>query len=612
MAISRVTAHLSKETLANSDGTTMDEPIAATASSSEAVAQRASDATARSASDRARETRLDGPVAAASMARLSAARVVAGEVWPPARAEAASRFRILQELGGGGAARVFLAVAQGPAGFNKLLVLKQPRDSLLHIKECQAAFLEEARLAARLNHPNIVQTYEVTEEQGIPSIVMEYLEGESLSRIVANCVESLSLAMRLRILLDVLAGLHYVHELRDYDGTSLGLVHRDVSPQNVFVTFEGQVKVLDFGIAKPSRSSIADTDPGLIKGKLHYMSPEQIAKDEIDRRSDLYPVGVMLWEALAGQRMWTGLADGAVLKRVLLGDLPKLRAIRPDVPERLEAICARALSVDRDERYASAADFESDLEAAVERLDLRVSNRAIGKLLAATLADTRAKTKGVVEALLSSTESSREELVPAPQEPGNPLLRGDAASAVVRPVPEGGRRAWARYALLAVVLVALVGLSAIVFPRPRASSPTALESERPPASAEIARPSFQARSMSQKSAELAVPADPAESAASGESAAESPAGADSASAAVTAPDSVTDAAAAGEPLTEAEAVVSVGSAGPAGSVVPVGSAVPVGPAVRAPRKPERPSIVRPRPGSGAPGRAHRFEYVEEL
>src|SRR6266436_8834656 len=162
------------------------------------------------------------------------------------------KYRLLAELGKGGTANVCLAVARGPSGFNKLVVLKFLKPELAGESEFRLMFLNEARLAARLNHPNVVQTNEVFEENGRPIIVMEYLEGASLSRVVMRARElgqPMSIPMHLRIICEALGGLHYSHELRDYDGTPLGVVHRDMTPQNIFVSFSGKVSVLDFGIA---------------------------------------------------------------------------------------------------------------------------------------------------------------------------------------------------------------------------------------------------------------------------------------------------------------------------------------------------------------------------
>src|SRR5215468_860759 len=316
------------------------------------------------------------------------------------------KYRVLVELGQGGTVIVYLAVARGPSGFNKLVVLKALKKNLANDPEFRNMFLNEARLAARLNHPNIVQTNEVAEDEGVPVIVMEYLEGQPLSNIlIRGRTGALSLAAHLRIITDSLAGLHYAHEVTDFDGTPLGVVHRDMTPHNVFVTFEGQVKVLDFGIAKLGTSMI-ETQAGVIKGKLRYMPPEQISGEAIDRRADIYAVGVMLWEAAAGERLWKGHSDATIMNRVLNGEIPSPREKKPEIPEELERICMKALAADRNNRYPTAADLESDLEALLATMpDGRVTGRQIGKLVDKRVEDVRVRTKALVEAQLSKVAS---------------------------------------------------------------------------------------------------------------------------------------------------------------------------------------------------------------
>jgi eukaryotic-like serine/threonine-protein kinase len=330
----------------------------------------------------------------------------------PERLDPEPRFRIIAELGEGGMAKVHLAAARGPSGFNKLVVLKALRSSLANDPECLDMFLHEARLAARLNHPNVVQTYEVTAEGDRPVIVMEYLEGEPLSRVVlrARKEKPLPLAMHTRILCDTLAGLHYAHELHDFDGTRLELVHRDVSPQNVFVTFEGQVKILDFGIAKAAIAAPTETETGVLKGKVRYMAPEQMAGAAVDRRADIFAVGAMLWEALAGQRIWSGVPDVIVMQRLTAGDIPSPRTCNPNVPERFERICLKAMSVQPGNRFETARHFEIELEAALAEMSGTIRQRDIGNFVAELFADTRAEIKVVIESQMSRAAnlSSRE------------------------------------------------------------------------------------------------------------------------------------------------------------------------------------------------------------
>jgi serine/threonine protein kinase len=335
------------------------------------------------------------------MGFMTAARGISG-------AEAQEgKYRVLVELGQGGTAIVYLAVARGPSGFNKLVVLKALKKNLANDPEFRNMFLNEARLAARLNHPNIVQTNEVAEDEGVPVIVMEYLEGQPLSNLlIRGRTGQLSLGAHIRIITDSLAGLHYAHEVTDFDGTPLGVVHRDMTPHNVFVTFEGQVKVLDFGIAKLGTSMI-ETQAGVIKGKLRYMPPEQISGEAIDRRADIYAVGVMLWEAAAGERLWKGHSDATIMNRVLNGEIPSPREKRPDLSEELERIVMKSLSADRANRYPSAADLEQDLETFLIAMgpEGRVSGRQVGKVVDKLFEDVRVRTKALVEAQLSKVAS---------------------------------------------------------------------------------------------------------------------------------------------------------------------------------------------------------------
>jgi eukaryotic-like serine/threonine-protein kinase len=215
------------------------------------------------------------------------------------------KYRVIAELGRGGMANVYLTVAQGPVGVQKLVALKVLRASVATEPETLAMFLDEARLAAQLNHANIVKTYEVGSEGGRHIIVMEYLEGQTLSAVLRKAKSAgapLPLPIFLRVILSVLDGLHYAHELTAYDGSPLQLVHRDVSPQNVFLTYDGQIKVVDFGIAKAATSE-SRTATGVIKGKLSYMAPEQMVASGIDRRADVYSVGCVLWAAVAGEKL---------------------------------------------------------------------------------------------------------------------------------------------------------------------------------------------------------------------------------------------------------------------------------------------------------------------
>ncbi len=289
---------------------------------------------------------------------------------------ALGKYSPFARLGHGGMADVFLAVARGPVGFNKLAVVKR-----LHRSEDLQMFLDEARLSARLSHPNIVNTYEVGEASGQYFIAMEYLEGQPLQAILTDWsargvkIEETVAAFAA---MQALRGLHYAHELADYDGTPLHVVHRDVSPQNLFITYQGEVKLLDFGIAKAALNS-TQTETGVLKGKIRYMAPEQMVEKTIDRRADVFALGIVLWEMLTGTRLYTGNMT-TVLARVTMEDAPSVSSLRADVSQQLEAIVSRALERDLDRRYPTADAMRADLEKFLHG-KVELSQAALGRLV---------------------------------------------------------------------------------------------------------------------------------------------------------------------------------------------------------------------------------------
>ncbi len=277
------------------------------------------------------------------------------------------KYRLLAKLGHGGMAEVFLGVASGLGGFTKLLVVKRIHPQLMDEPEFLTMFLDEARLAARLSHPNVVHTLEVNQsEDGLPFIAMEYLEGQSLDRVVRQARrDSVEVARSfgLGVVVRALEGLHYAHTLKDYDGTQLQVVHRDISPSNLFITYQGVTKVLDFGIAKAT-TQIAETRTGRIKGKISYMAPEQAKGQAVDARADVWSMGVVLWEMLAQRRLFKDENDLLVMNRVLNADIPEIREVSPDLPESLHEIVHKALTVDVNARFASAEEMRLAIEAA--------------------------------------------------------------------------------------------------------------------------------------------------------------------------------------------------------------------------------------------------------
>lgn len=314
-------------------------------------------------------------------------------------------YQLVASLGSGGMAHVHLAVSARAGGFQKLLVLKSLREEFAEDPEFRRMFLDEARIAARLNHPNVVHTYEVGEHAGKIFIAMEYLEGQAFSAVLNRVGRNeIPVNAGLRVLADALAGLHYAHELADFDGKAFGLVHRDVSPQNVFVTYMGHSKILDFGIAKGSLSA-GQTRSGVIKGKVGYMAPEQVMGERLDRRADLFAVGVMLWELLAKTR-FVGKSEEevAVITRRIQGREKSIREAAPHAPSELLDICELAMAHDPAERFPSAAAMQERLEAYLAK-EGGGEQRAVASLLELHFKEERSKVRRVVEEGVKSLDA---------------------------------------------------------------------------------------------------------------------------------------------------------------------------------------------------------------
>jgi eukaryotic-like serine/threonine-protein kinase len=290
--------------------------------------------------------------------------------------ERIGRYRILGFLASGGMAEILLAKLIGPGGFERAVVVKRVLPHLARQSEFRDMFLDEARIVARIRHPNVVDVSELGQEGRELFMVMEYLAGESvggLMRRLGQRRERLDPAMAVLIAAEAAAGLHAAHELRAEDGTPLGVVHRDVSPQNIFLTYDGAVKVLDFGIAKFEDRSV-ETHTGQLKGKFAYMSPEQCRADGLDRRSDVFSLGILLWELLTGARLFQRPNELLVWKAIVEEPAPPaserlLEQGGPALPAALERVLQRALDRDRAQRHASAAELRRELVAVARELD---------------------------------------------------------------------------------------------------------------------------------------------------------------------------------------------------------------------------------------------------
>jgi eukaryotic-like serine/threonine-protein kinase len=291
------------------------------------------------------------------------------------------RFHILRRLGAGGMAEVFVALRQEPDGSRTPVVIKRPLPHLLAHPEFVDMFLDEARIASSLRHPNIVGVHELVREAGGCLLVMELVDGKPLSSVVAR-IERMGQRLESRLsaylVARAAAGLHHAHELRGADGELMQIVHRDVSPQNVLISFEGEVKVIDFGIAR-ALGRVTNTKTGTRKGKTGYMAPEQAKSSPIDRRVDVFALGIVLWELLCGRRLFVRPDEYRTMNALLIDPiLPPSRYAA--VPPELENIVMRALDREVANRFASADDLRLALDAFVASVG-GASARELGRAM---------------------------------------------------------------------------------------------------------------------------------------------------------------------------------------------------------------------------------------
>lgn len=275
-------------------------------------------------------------------------------------------YRIIRKLAVGGMAEIFLARLEGAHGFTKYVVLKRLLPHLCEDEAFVQMFLREARLSAKLTHPNIAQVFDIGEVGGRVHYAMEYVDGPELRHVAKRIHtrgEPPPLELAIGVGIGIASGLHYAHTLRDASGKLLHIVHRDVTPSNVMMTYDGMPKLLDFGVAKAQLDDGATTDTGVLKGKLPYMSPEQVdGAEDLDGRSDVFSLGVLLWEMTTLHRLFRSNSRLETIRRISKEDAPAPSSVYPGYPKRLEEIVMCALARDRDARYPSALDLQRDLE----------------------------------------------------------------------------------------------------------------------------------------------------------------------------------------------------------------------------------------------------------
>ncbi|NTX05310.1 serine/threonine-protein kinase [Myxococcus sp. CA040A] len=298
------------------------------------------------------------------------------------------KYELLRKIASGGMGQVFLAREHG-TGFERLVVLKLILPHLAEDDEFLSMFLDEAGLVARLTHPNLITILDLSQIEGRHCLAMEYVQGDDVRRLekfsrAQN--KPMSVGLILRVIADAAAGLHYAHQARDVQGRPMRLVHRDVSPQNILVGFDGGVKVIDFGVAKAATSS-ANTATGVLKGKYPYMSPEQASGLAIDARSDLFALGVVMWEMLTGKRLFKGDSDLMTLRLVKDCQVPRPSQLNPKLPPGLDEVVLKALAPTPDERYPDCGAFRLALEDYTLNLRLPSSSAHLSAYLRELYAD---------------------------------------------------------------------------------------------------------------------------------------------------------------------------------------------------------------------------------
>jgi serine/threonine protein kinase len=299
------------------------------------------------------------------------------------------RYRVVDEIGIGGMASVHLARMDGPGGFQKWVAIKRIHPHLVEDESFVNMFLDEARVAARISHPNVATVFELGKHEDTYWIAMEYLHGEPLREVMRRTEEigqPMPPEIACRVIADAAEGLHSAHELLGKNGEKLGLVHRDVTPHNLFVTYDGTTKVVDFGIAKFS-SRMANTRAGTLKGKLAYMSPEQVAGEPIDRRTDVFALGVVLWELTTGQRLFRMESDLDTLAKVQECNVPRPSTLVRGYPIDLEKIVMKGLAKTKNERYRTAREFSRALQSLLMRRGLFIASDEVSAYMQSVFGD---------------------------------------------------------------------------------------------------------------------------------------------------------------------------------------------------------------------------------
>ena len=303
------------------------------------------------------------------------------------------KYKVIRKLDSGGMAEVFLGEAEGIQGFKKSVAIKRVLPHYSENKNFIAMFLNEARLGLRLNHANIVQVFDIGRSGDTYFIVMEYVDGTDLKKVMANLRtqrDKMPIELAVFVVMEVCRGLAYAHSYKDQEGKSYQIVHRDVSPPNVLLSRQGEVKLVDFGLAKAA-VQIEHTDPGVVKGKFAYLSPEVVFGKPVDQRADLFACGIILFEMLTGERLFLGKTDVDTIKLVRRCDIPSVVESNPNVPSKLEAIVNKALAKDVEDRYQRCDEMAEALAGFLFEHGLKVTSFDLQRFLDKVLSEEEKK-----------------------------------------------------------------------------------------------------------------------------------------------------------------------------------------------------------------------------
>jgi serine/threonine-protein kinase len=402
------------------------------------------------------------------------------------------KYLITRRLGIGGMAEVFLCRLPGIGGFDKAVVVKRILPDLIEDPNFVDMFLDEARVAANLNHPNIAQVFEIDHIDQVPYIAMEYVQGPSLSQLLkgARKVKKLHVGHVAKLLSGAAAGLHYAHNARDSDGQPLQIVHRDVSPQNILVSLDGVTKLVDFGVAR-ARGRLATTEAGTIKGKIRYMAPEQVLGKEFDSRADIFAFGVCLYFATTGQYPFVGENDVETMRAACTGEFTPPSSLVDDYPPRLEEIVASTLQADPAKRAQTAEDVHNALEDFVGDGEYASSTKAVAAWLREIFPNFEEMQMQVSTGTVSKPSGATPLSGQFPHISSGPRSRsGTSTSNAAAPAPSQGP--WRLVAFVGLGIALLLTLVFALKAAPPAAPPVAADAPKspspPPTSAPVPSP----------------------------------------------------------------------------------------------------------------------------